>query len=336
MKVAELRKVLAKHKKEDLIRIAVEFYKAVPKAKKEDYGLDEIATNPQTQATRKSSSKKISLPEIQSDLADFIVNVRSQNYLLPNHSVPKKERSKWRFKVKRWYKELTDPKRHDADPALQTKLLSDLYEVLCESCAYQYFTAYDTFQSAGIEQITFYTSLIHFQKNTLDPAEFISKSILAIVNNPLNRYTLYSELMLIFIESLQIPDLKYKAIETAGRFRSEMKFDIKQYEHSDPYSYTRIPGWYEREKRYNNLVELCVHLYFWLYEFDNGINYFQKYFAKKDSEIKLYILIRILELYDAPVKILEVMKAARQQNVAPREALLELEDYIKEYGEIPH
>jgi len=41
---------------------------------------------------------------------------------------------------------------------LQSKLLCNLYELICESCGYEYFSAYDPFQSIGIEQSTFYLS----------------------------------------------------------------------------------------------------------------------------------------------------------------------------------
>ena len=46
MKVAELREKLSQLKKEDIIKLSVEFYKLIPKAKKEDYDLDAFINIP--------------------------------------------------------------------------------------------------------------------------------------------------------------------------------------------------------------------------------------------------------------------------------------------------
>ncbi len=160
MKVAELREKLAKLKKEELIKVASEFYKLIPKAKKEDYGIDAFVDNP-TSAKKSAKKATLSLIDIEKEVAQFIDHASSQYYLFPNRVVPKKQRSTWRFKVKKWYKELINNRRADANITKQAKVLCELYELLCESCHYQYFTAYDTFDSIGIEQVVFSSRLFY-------------------------------------------------------------------------------------------------------------------------------------------------------------------------------
>lgn len=45
MKVGELREKLSTLKKDKIIKLASEFYKLIPKAKKEDYDLDQLILN---------------------------------------------------------------------------------------------------------------------------------------------------------------------------------------------------------------------------------------------------------------------------------------------------
>jgi len=99
MKVGELREKLAKLKKEELIKLAAEFYKLIPKSKKEDYDLDGLINNPQ-QKKKTNSKASVSLETLQQTINKFIADAKEQYYLMPNRVVPKKERSTWRFKVK--------------------------------------------------------------------------------------------------------------------------------------------------------------------------------------------------------------------------------------------
>ena len=337
MKVAELRKILSSYKKEEIIKLAVEFYKIVPKAKKEDYDLDALIRNP-TSKKRSKSTKEISLSQIKSEVALFIENAREQNYLVPNRSVPKKERSTWRHKAKRWYKELTNPNRKDSDPEVQLQIITDLYELLCESCYYRYFTAYDTFESVGITQVAFFDSVLEMMRATLDPGDFVFKAIHLIVDNSLNRYTLYSELKDVFIGYLKIPDMKYRAVETAQVVFIQFDLLLKeeQAEKKDKYSSFSVDlRDYEKRQKHKNLVELVLRIYCSLYEYEDGISFFKAHYDEENPEVKLYILVRILFDFNAHQIISQEIELVNRTGIQPREKLLELNEYIKKHGGLP-
>ena len=228
MKVGELREKLSKLKKEEVVQIASEFYKLIPKSKKEDYDVDGYINNPEKKKKKTTAKKGLELYEIEMLVTAFIEDAKEQYYLVPNRKVPKKERSTWRFKVKRWYKELINTKRPDRDIDLQAELLKNLYELICESCGYQYFTAYDSFESTGISQSDFYNSVVSLLQESKGKLETVRQCIELIVNNYLNRYTLYSELMTELIKTFETSDLKYKGVEVAEKLIKENSFDPKE------------------------------------------------------------------------------------------------------------
>lgn len=333
MKVAELREKLGKLKKEEVLKLAVEFYKLVPKAKKEDYDLDGLINNPTEKKSKtKRNTTSLSLFEIEYQVTTFIADAKEQNYISPNRTVPKKERATWRFKVKKWYKELINTKRPDADINAQAELLKKLYELLCESCRYQYFTAHDTFQSVGIDQSVFYHSVLELLQEVEGKSALINQGIGLIVDNYLNRYTLYSTLMIELISLLDIPDLKYQGIDKAKLMIGKTNFiptsKKKRYSFS---SNNR----FEKERRNNNLTELVFRLYASLFEYDNAITFYEKNHYQRDSEIKLYILISLLLRHRQKDLILQEMEKAIADGIKPRENLLKLVEKIKTTGELP-
>ena len=332
MKVGELREKLAKLKKDEIIKLAVEFYKAIPKSKKEDRDIDELVNNPHKKKKTRSKSQ-LSIELIEFEVYEFIDNARDQYYLIPNRIVPKKERATWRFKVKKWYKELINTKRTDLNLALQSRLLSDLYELICESCGYQYFTAYDSFQSIGVEQREFYKSVITLLQEAKGKRESLEKGIKLIIDNYLNRYTLYSELMEVLISTLTVPDLKYYGIEIVKKLLVEANLK------SNPKKKNK--GWghsaeeYKKKRRIQNLAELGYRLSASLFEFDEAIAFYKKNYKGEDAEVRLYVLVHLLFQKGEKDRIVNEIEAAIKKRIKPREGLLKLLKEIKEKGELP-
>jgi len=287
MKVKELREKLGKLKKEEIIKLAVEFYKLVPKAKKEDNDLDSLIDNPNEKKSKKDTSSQISLSEIETDVNTFIENAKEQYYLYPNRVVPKKERSTWRFKVKKWYKELINTKRTDVNLKQQAKILFDLYELISESCAYQYFSAYDSFQSIGIEQGEFYQSVLILLQEAEGKQILTEKGVKLIIENDLSRDTLYSELMSKLITLLDIPDLKNQAIKNIKKIILGNGFKPQEKTKKNRRFFNRDE--FKKERTHNNLVEFVFRLYMSLFDFKEATVFFNENYYDQDEEIKLYV-----------------------------------------------
>ncbi len=333
MKVGELREKLSKLKKEEVAKLAVEFYKLIPKAKKEDYAIDDMINNPRQPKKARTTKAKLSLVEIGIEVERFIENAKAQNYLVPNREVPKKERATWRFKVKKWYKELTNTKRHDADLNIQTTMLTQLYELMCEACEFQYFSAYDAFDSTGISQHDFYHSVITLLQESEGKSASVKKGITLVVNNALNRYTLYSGLMEAFIETLNIPDLKYQGIEIVKELLVKNNFDPGR-ESKDKYR-SFYKNDYEKEWLHNNLVEFGARFYMSLLEWDEAIHFYKEHYYQDREEVKLYILVRMLFEKREKEHVKQAIEQAIEKKIQPRKNLLSLLDQINETGELP-
>lgn len=333
MKVNELREKLAKLKKDDVAKLAVEFYKLIPKAKKEENGIDEMISNPEKKKEPAKNTDELSIAEIEKEVGEFIQNVRNFCYVSPNRTVPKKERATWRFKVKKWHKELTKTKRVDVNLELQARILKELYEILCESCHYVYFTAYDTFESVGIDQDDFFSAIIDLHHKAIGKSDSLEMSIRLVVDNALNRYTLYSTLMYIVIEKHNIPDLKYKAIEICKELLKKNELEMKTIEKKGSGFYSSKE--YYVAKKHNNLVEFVLRLYLDLLEPKAGIDYYNSLYNEKSPEIKLYVLINILLVYRFGNEIREEMESKIKSGVKPREVLMKLYNMIKENKPLP-
>ena len=263
--------------------------------------------------------------EVEKEVLFFEDNAYEQNYLVPNRTIRKADRSKWRFVVKRLYKELNEYAKQKEYIEKAADNLLKLYEVLTYACDYYLFNSYDTFESVGIEQAVFYRSIIEKYNETMERDAFISKSIDIMFDNPLNRYTLYSGLMKVFLEYIQTPDMLYLTIDISKQKRQKLAKSKKS---------TKSGYEYEVEEKLNNYTELIFRCYANLYEFDNAVNDSQQNMIESSEEVKLYVLVRLLKEYNQKDIILKIITEA-ENKISLREGLIKLKKYILKNNELP-
>jgi hypothetical protein len=334
MKVDELRVKLSTLEKADIIKLAIEFYKLVPKAKKEDYNLDTLINSPEEKKAKPSAEvKSVSLEEIEKEVNEFIVNAKAQYYLMPNRIISKQDRAKWRFIVKAWYKELINTKKTNWDIEKQADVIKNLYQLLCESCHFKYFSADDTFQSVGVAQIDFYRTVMQLIEKSRGKIGVINLGINLIVDNSLNSYTLYSNLMVELINILAIPDAKYKAIDLTVQLLEKNNFTVE----TNPKKYYNNydSSYYYKEGKNNNLAEMGFRLHASLFEYDEAIQFYKKYAYQRDNEVKLYVLIRLLFEFKQKDYIQTELVQALKEGIKVRESLLKLKDTIEQTQTLP-
>jgi len=336
MKIGELRNIIKTHKKEKLEHLVAELYKLIPKDKIMDYDVDNWILQPPEKGknTPATTKKKRNIQDIAQEVKFFCSNAYAQNYMIPNHSIPKKDRPKWRFVVKRLYKEIQTAIDDKNNPLACIIELEKLYKVLTYACHWQIFSAYDSFESVGLSQTEFFDKIVTLNRNHKDLKDFIRDSIRLIIDNALNRYTLHSELIHIFIKKCNTNDLLMMCFEQAETERNEVLKEPDENKTRTSYFSNINNGMsYQKVTKLNSLTEIGFTAKIKLNEFKMAIEYFNRYHIQRDPEVKLFILVRLLFQHSLKDYIVAVIESSG--NVDPRKNLMDLLQYIKTNGTLP-
>jgi len=337
MKISEVRSIIEKYSEGQLRLIISELYKAIPKAVKEKTDIDSILKNPNslTQAMPKTRQKEV--PDIEllkSETECFVDYAYKQYYLAPNRVVSKQNRPKWRFVVKRLYKDLLATSSDESNVPEATRLLEKLYQLLCYSCSYVLFSAYDSFESIGIAQEEFFHRVLSLKYHCEDKNAFIKNALLLMVDNSLNRYTLHEDLMQVILEFAKTPDLREMTIANCSELIETLKKEpsIQKGRQSN---YDKWQSDYEREGKINTLTEMAFLSYARLYEYSEAISYFKANYCKADKEVTLYVLLRMLFELNQKDHFLQEYEGALADGINPRETLKKAYRFTREKGELP-
>jgi hypothetical protein len=326
MKIQQVRAFVAEYDEETLRKLISEIYKCIPKKVIEEKQVDLLLENPQVYlGGANKPAKKIIMPdmdEVRGEVEAFVINARAQNYLVPNRVISKSERPKWRFLVKRLYKDLLTLSQEPEDLLETGKLLMELYKVLCEACRINLFTAVEPFGSVGVEQRAFYHHVIAVNAHAKQPDEWIKEAILLIVEQDVDGATSYSSLMRELVEHLETAPLRETGIkwcETLRRGKPVRRSSSK----------------YELEQRNNHLTELLFRIRVALSEKEAAIADFKRHYRDSSTEVELYVLMRLLLEYEEKELWLREFENSRLSGVHPRQSLVKDYEQIKETGELP-
>ena len=301
MLVKELRKELEKYNKKDLEKIIIELYKRIPNSKKENYKIDEFIKD--ININKKTNNKSINFEDLQKEVLYFISCVKNGYYASPNRIVSKKERSSWRFKVKRYYKELNSINIDSSNYGKATILLIELYKILSDGVSTTLFVTWETFSALGISQKDFYDAIIkrilyngYNEKNIkicielLDVPKTVSES----------EYDMFD----VFIGNLKNVDTKELAIRLLKQKVNSLREELAKEKSYCNRDYLRY--------RMNGFVECTTKLFINLCEVDESIDYFCKNYCIGNSfqkiEDKLLEFLYFSNLKDLWCKVYEKYK----------------------------
>jgi hypothetical protein len=326
MKIQQVRTLLANQSDDTLRQLISEIYKRLPKKLIEEKQIDFLLENlPDSLSPKNRVTKQKELPDIEEvrwETEEFIQNAREQNYFAPNQVIHKKDRPKWRFVVKRLYKSLLDLSQNPENLQETSRLLSDLYKVMCEACRFYLFNTQDPFASVGIEQEEFYQNVVAVIAQTGTPEQWIKESLLLTLEPAV---TLDRYLMMVLIERLGSAPLKEIAIKICTQLRKLITMPPIRREERE----------YYLQERNNALTELIFLLNFILGEKETAIADFKSNYRNRDSEIGLYVLLRLLFGYEEKDLWLREYEFALKQKIQPRRSLVDAYKYIKETGALP-
>jgi hypothetical protein len=164
MTVAELKKTLKSKKKSELEEIVMALYKHIPKKKIDDEDIDKIFLLQPVNETQNIKSKLKTELKLILEINNFTHNFVVGNYGIPNRSVPKAKRSKWRFEVMRFYKEIIATYPDAVMKKDLVEMFGELYDAMTKGCKYNLATTDDCFAAIKKNQVTFFHQVIQFKK----------------------------------------------------------------------------------------------------------------------------------------------------------------------------
>jgi hypothetical protein len=327
MKISELRTRLDRTSLEDLKRVFVEIYRALPKKTRENLGIDELLKNPATGRAgikqNKAPAQTVDIDELQAELGAFLIDAYAQNYFKPNLFIPKAQRPKWRFKVKRFFNEINSTVANPGNIEKAGALLESLYDMLCYACDFVLFSAYDPFQSVGIAQTEFLDAVLGLKAEHLELVQFIDHGLLLVRDSRLNRYTLGSNLVQVLVDRLRTPESLELAIERATKLHRE----------TDP-----APG---EKREYSSadgpirLAEFGFLAYVKLSDYDRAIDFFKSHYTGRDPEMSLFVLLQWLRSLRREDLWQREYEKAVEAGIKPRDRLSDAHHHLKSHGELP-
>ena len=334
MKVGEIRDLAKYSKKKDLIEALVVAYKALPKAKKEivDETLPAVLKGEAAapiKARKEKEPEKIDMEALDSEIQEFLSNVEEGYYYAPNRVIPKAQRSKWRFVVRNYIKQLNAVSDELDDYGTATDDLVDLYKMLCRGCEYYEFNTDDTFASIQMPQPeVFRIVLDHLIAYGFDEDNVKEMAELSCLQG-VSRDNLISTQMEMFYQALPGKEEQ----KTAENVLLSLIQETKEKIGPDTLSFFDQDNFDRRQE-----VECYAQLYLWLAlvvgeDIDRGITGYFEMTTEKNKEIALYIAMMDLpdDLKTPENRIRIYDYAVNTLKVKPREALQTLyQDLQKE------
>lgn len=322
MLVSELRELLKKYNEEDLRWIISEMYKTMPKKIREDKNIDMLMKNVHSLKNNgkreKTKDVPLNIDHLTLEVEEFLDYAYKQYYLYPNQFVHKKERPKWRFKVKGYIKDLQEiPVARDEDTGIKaTELLQKLFEILSYACEYALFNTDNPFKSVGIAQLDLLDIIIKRKLTNEINHEVLKSTIKMVIMSGVDRETLYDDLTQILIMNLKSTDSKMMAIDQCKLLKNEIEKSIPS---------ASRKSWdfsmYKLHEQINNLVRMVFRIQVELFEYDEAINFYNENYFQEDDEIKLYILLSLLLEYKLADHWIKAYESAVKRGIEPREVL---------------
>lgn len=319
MKVKELRDLL-KGKDIKLINDAfVEVYKALPKSKKEE--LDSVIESIVKGEGKKKTVKQeeVSLNDLFVEIQDFLQDAYHGFYIAPNRIVPKKERPKWRYKVKRYLKILFEVSSDHPDFLQVVILIREIYKVLSYGCGVYVFSSDDPFASVGIAQEELYEEYIKRQMQLPVTEETIREMVTGATHCYLSRECLHE--MLYGVLNFHIQKLEYRDMVKAygQKFIESQKKFIASLERYDD----RL---YEATSLLNETNDVVFIFHYG--SFEKALQYYFKNSYERNQEVTLYKVLMLTEIFFSKKEWIEAYEYGLKLNIEPRQSL---QDKYKKY-----
>ncbi len=317
MLVSEIKKAVEKYDKKEMTGLVIELYKIIPKAKKEQNNIDDLILD--FKKKEKKKDEKISFPELVKEVNYFLECVEAGYYAEPNRVITKVERSKWRFKAKKYFKELNSYEATTSEGMISTDLLIKMFKLLSYGSVSLLFSNWETFRALGVSQEDYLYIILKriFANGYSEENIKLSVELLEVDKDP---YGCNNSLIRAYVDSLQERQAKNTSIVIIKQKVLDLKEQLKSLGKSDRKTFAT-------KEDINFFTEIVFFLELALGENEEAINYFLDNEIKINKEIQLFVLLNHLkreELFEDWIRVYE------EHKVDYRESLREDYKEVKE------
>ena len=294
MNIQEFREKMKTADRSTLEKIAAELYKRIPKKTKVDELDDAIDQLLKDESPPKAPSKGDAPPfdQLEKEIRLFLSHVDANYYWEPNRVVPKAQRSKWRFVVMRFLKQLDTIGAEDENAEAAARLYLEIYNRLAYGCGYYIFPTEDPFAAIRRRQDEYYSMMIaRFFAGGFSDAKILDM-LRAATSVNIDRNTLYIELEQIFIQELRTRNMREKALAIA----KEEVLRIETEELNNPkrtYDYRE----YECKRKICELCSVILGLGIATFDEEGAYGFFLKHYKDGTREIRLYVALKSIDTF---------------------------------------
>lgn len=323
MTIAEIKKVVKSKKKSELEELVLTLYKLIPKKIILDEGIDKIFLLKKADEPINYDSKIAKEQVLIKEISTFLNHFLAGHYGMPNRIISKAKRSKWRFEVMKFYKDIIGIfpsailKKEIAD------LFGQLYDAMGEGCKHYLVQTDDSFAAIRKNQATFFHQVIQYKKEVYS-GDVLFKQVWAhIIDVGMAEETsneeLYETLAVSFPSPLAIEEL----IEVGKRYFNQAV---------DTYIETKKKDKYASTYNLHNMMEGLSILMLKIHDFEGvKVLYERNLILFKDKEGMYFHLIKTL-IYnsDQPGKeLLNILNNAENNGVTFRDSVAELHNSLR-------
>lgn len=319
MKLVDLRKIVKSKKKVELEELVIKLYKLVPKAKLESSNIDlEIDSN-QIFIEPAPQNNALAEAKLVSEINYFIENFLAQNYGIPNRIVPKAKRSKWRFEVMGYIKEIDKLWNTSENKKELADIYTQLYKAICTGCHSFLVSSENPFASIRLSQIDFLSKVVLYLHQVYSGDELHNKIIRLLEFEGTSYDTTYSDLYWGITSTLNNPLFLEELYEKLWK-----RYELNKAEFLNIKKKDRYFSSYELVKQLEGLIIVSVALLD--FEKVNKIVQEECTFYDDKKEMIYYIATKILKkpYLKAQKHIFSLLTDAKDNKVELRGSLIKL------------
>ena len=336
MLAADLKKALESYSKADLVLLATELYRVMPKKERDAKELDAMISDFQAHQEKKKKAKTEPqvkpIGALEPQVTLFLEYAYQQYYMAPNRFVRKPDRPKWRSLANAYAKELQQYPTDTEDGKTATQLLEKLYRMLGYASHYHLFPTSTPFKAVHIDQAKFFDIVVTRMLSQDNSAAGLRACLKMMMETQLDQYTWTMEVSEVMVARLKTNDLREMACEQATLLMEEVNAPLALLRAKSGMYSDRA---YQLEDQISMLLRFLFPVLSHLGETERAIALYRRFGRRQAGTVPTRPLLDLLEAVDKPILWAREYDKAVAKKTNFGDAYAEVREVIRETNAFP-